>query len=401
MNNIATHFKNGLDYATFTASRAEPLEKAAKLIYRQIELANLILKNVSAPFLNLSSQLKDACTVFETVKIFGNIKMFIVRERNGNYLLTNPQNSWQKKVDRVTLLCHNTFKFVKGMNKFGFVQLGVMAKEVIGKLPIFNLAMDGFIIASSFFGAWDSIGLGIPSVHKKRDDANQKLEKWETRLAKIELLKAGDPNEGRLFSETYTKKYDGYTNLIDQLTTEVASLEAKIAELSPCQEECQPSKELEAAQAKLSKIRKDLAKAEGDKSALEPRIEMIRNQDWKGLAQDLEAAAKRNVVIVNAGWKENAEDNKISNVDFKIRKYEAAKANAKIDTNKTWLKIANNIGKIAVVALALVLTATNFWVFPTFVAINVVGSTVDSIGLTKILTDEFYKNITEPRAFAI
>lgn len=401
MNINTSCLSKGLEYAEFTAKRAEPLEKFAKMIYRYIDLAGLFFGKVSAPFETFASQLKEACTAYEMVKVFGNIKMFIVREKNGEFLLTNSENSWQKKADRVTLLCHNTFKFVKGLSKFGFVKLGIMAKEVIGKLPIFNLAMDGFIIASSAFSTWDSVAFGLPKAFGKTADANESLDKWRKRLASIEWLKVGEPKECANVAQHYLTKFDTLNAKIESLTLQAATAEEKVAQVKTGLEAYQITKALVSAENNLKKIQTELKQAEKARSAVEPRIELIKNQDWRGLAESLEANAKRQMVIVNAGWKEKPEDLKMSNVDFKIRKYEAAKENAKIETNKTWLKIANAIGKIAVVALAMVLTATNLWIFPTLVAIAVVGNTVDTIGWAKFVADEYYKNVTEPIAVAI
>src|SRR5262245_36587323 len=110
IRNIPNHLRNGVEYAAFSATHAEPLEKVAKVAYRLIETLNVIFNGLSKPFLTLATELKDACTVFETVKVFGNIKLFVLPQKhNGKYLFNDPATSWQKIADRVTLLAHNAF----------------------------------------------------------------------------------------------------------------------------------------------------------------------------------------------------------------------------------------------------------------------------------------------------
>lgn len=402
MTSLTTNIHNGLEYSNFTATEAEPFEKALKIVDRGIQLAQLITGTVSTPFLTLSSQLKDACTVLESVKIFGSIKMFIVPEKNGHYLLTNPDNSWQKCLDRVSLLAHNAFKFVKGLNKFGFVQLGVMAKNVIGQLPIFTLVMDSFIVASSAFSTWDTFAFGLPKAHGEASEAQAKLDKWQGRLAAIEYLKTGHADEAKKISDRYLKKFEEIDNKITSLTFDQIAAELKIAELQrPLSVEYQTTPELEETKAVLAEANKGLKQAEAAKNALLPYIELINNQEWKGLAAILEEKANRPMRIINQAWTDRKEDDAVSRVDFKIRKWEAMKTNAKINTNKAWISIANAIGKIVVVGMALAFSALNLWVLPSLIAINLVGNTVDAIGWTKFATTKFYRNVTVPNAIRV
>lgn len=401
MNSITTFVQNSLAYADFTAGDAEAAEKFAKIIYRQIELANYIFKNVSAPFLTFSTQLKDACTMFESVKIFGSIKMFIVPEKNGHYLLTNPDNSWQKCVDRIMLLGHNAFKFAKGLNKFGFIELGVMAKNVIGQLPIFTLVMDAFIVGSSAFSTWDTAAFGLPNARKEASKAKEKLEKWQGRLAAIEFLEIGHADEAKKFSDRYFGKLEAVNKKIDSLAFDAVAAEVRIAELERPLAEYQTTPELEAAKAALAETNQNLKKAEAERDALLPYIERINAQDWKGLAAILKEKATLPMRIVNQAWKDRKEDDTLSRVDFKVRKWEVLKTNAKIDTDKAWIRIANAVGKIVVVGLALAFSAMNLWVLPSFIAINLIGTAVDSIGWSKFVTDRFYKNVTEPKAIRV
>jgi hypothetical protein len=271
--------------------------------------------------------------MFDTLKFFGSSKNLICPDEKGKYLLTNPENSWQKCADRVALTIHTGFKTFKGMNKFGFVSLGQMAKNAIGHLSIFQLVMDGFILASNVFGLWDSVKYGLPKANKKIKEASEKIDEWEQRPYAIELLKAGDKLELQTFQEHY---------------------EAKATELHKQLNKAE-GKQKAAIQAKLEKI--------------DSRIAKIAANDFAGLAVDLEKA----------------------NIPLKQKKWEVCQYNAKQEHTKVWIKIVGAICKIAVISLALVLIATNMWAAPYALSLLALGNITDSIGLTKIVLDKFWK----------
>jgi hypothetical protein len=410
VRNIAGHLRNGAEYAAFTATHAEPLEKVAKVVYRIIESFNVIFSGLSKPLLTLATELKDACTVFETVKIFGNIKMFVVpNQKNGKYIFNDPDTSWQKLADRVTLLAHNSFKFVKGLSKFGFVELGVMAKNAIGKLPIFTLVMDTLIVTSSFFSTWDSVAKGLPKGRQDNKEAEEHLNKWEYRRAGIYFLKAGDSIVRAKFEMAFKKKAEDVATKLDEQKNIASSLEQKKATLSveldavegiKPRREAAIRRELGEIETKSIVAAATIKKLENSGAKVAARLEKLEKGQFKELADELSAQAERlyNVTRIVDG-KEKTE--KMSCVDFKLHKWTVKKENAKIEQNKTWLNIANAIGKIAVVALALVLTAVDVWIAPTLLSLFILGIVVDSIGWTKFMTAEYYKGKAIPRQTAL
>lgn len=409
IRNTADHLRNGVEYAAYTATHAEPLEKVAKVVYRAIESLNVIFNGLSKPFLTLATELKDACIVFETVKIFGNIKMFVLPQKNGTYIFNDKETSWQKLTDRVTLLAHNAFKFVKGLSKFGFVELGVMAKNVIGKLPIFTLAMDTLIITSSFFSTWDTVAIGLPEARKHSKKADGKLEKWEYLRAGISFLRIGDAIDRAKFETAFKAKAERVVKKLDKHANKAAACEQKKAQLTTelkTVEGVKPRREA-AIRQELAKLETDsivtaakIKKLENSGAKVAARLDKLEKGQFKELADELYAQAERVYEVKRiVDGKEKTE--KMACVDFKLHKWTVKKENAKIESNKAWLSIANAVGKIAVVALALVLTAADIWVAPALLSLFILGIAVDSIGWTKIMTTEYYKFKPLPRERAL
>lgn len=374
------HIHKSLEVATFTATHSEPLEKVAKLAERFIRVSDVAFGGISQAVSNLGNQLRDAIIVFESLRFVG-IMNFLVTPKNGKYFLVDSANSWQKRLDRVTLAIHCAFKSIKGLNKFGFVDLGVMAKNAIGKLPIFTLTMDSFILASSFFSTWDNLAVVQPKVRKKLDETEAKIEKWEYRPMAIAGLKAGDEIERRHFESKYNAKALELNNSLQGLEKKARLNEDKLQKaLSQEAGETQlpqnvQEKIIKECTVESKKLAREIGSIQAKIIKTDGRIAKIVARDCKGLALDLEK----------------------TDVNFKIRKWEVGQANAKQESAKNWVKVANSVGKIAVVTLALTLTAINLWTAPFLLTLLGMGILVDSIGLSKILLDEFWKPKPLPR----
>jgi hypothetical protein len=107
------------------------------------------------------------------------------------------------------------------------------------------------------------------------------------------------------------------------------------------------------------------------------KISKIAARDCRGLAADLEKA----------------------DANFKLKKWEVRKANAQQEKTKVWVRIANAVGKIGVVTLALSLLAASVIAAPVpAFTLLFIGTIIDSIGLTKILIEEFWKPKPLPKA---
>lgn len=386
INNVCKGFHRGLEITTYCVTHSDPLEKAAKLAERIIRIAEIVTGQLSKAVSNLGSQLKNCIIVFETLKFVG-IMNILVNPTNGKYFLTDPKNSWQKRLDRVTLAFHCAFKSVRGLNKFGLVELGAMAKNAIGQLPIFTLVMDSFILASSFFSSWDSFANNLPKANKSIRKADKHLDKWQYRQTAITLLKAGEQSGCSYFEDSYSKKLVKLRSKLQNLEKTVRLNEGKIQKALDLQKEPDstplPKADQDKMVSKCTQENKELAlkiKTKQVKLAkTEARFQKITSGEFKELAGDLEK----------------------TNSNFKVKKWEVEQSNAKQDRSKVWLQIANAIGKIAVVTLALTLTAINLWAAPFMLSLLFLGTLVDSIGLTKILVSEFWKKKPVPTQAAV
>lgn len=376
VNQISDGFQGTLKVVAYTVNNSEALEKVTKIAERSIRVLGIVLNSLSQAASNLGLQLKDTIIVFETLRFVGIVKLMFCPNEKGKYFLSDAANSWQKKVDRVTLAFHCAFKSVKGLNTFGFVELGAMAKNVIGKLPIFVLVMDSFVLASSFFGSWDCIANGLPKAYKKISVANDKIDKWEYRPTAIALLKANDEIERKYFENKYAAKAADLNAKFSDLEKKIRLNEDKLAKA----QESHLSKEIQEkiftdCKAEAKKLTLEINRIQAKLQIVDQRIAKIAACDCKGLAEDLEKA----------------------NVAFKIKKWEVLKSNAKQEASKVWIGIANAIGKIVVVTLALTLTAVNVWTDPFLLSLLFLGILVDSIGLSKILVAEFWKPKAVPK----
>lgn len=368
--------------AAYTVSHAEPLEKVAKIIERTISIAEIVMGTISVAFSNLGKQLKDTIIVFETLRFIGAVKTLITPDaKTGEYFLRSAKNSWQKCVDRVALLFHTCFKMIKGLNRFGFVDLGFMAKDAIGKLPIFTLVMDSFMIVSASFGTWDNVLKSLPRARSTQKLANEKLEKWEYRLTDIDMLKVNDKSTCKHFESRYANKANSLHAELDQLEKNNRLNEDTLQEVLDMKAKGETKLSVESQEkiiAECQKVNTDNAakKAiiEAKLGKVERRVSMIAENNFKELAEELEK----------------------KDIKFKERKWETVKANGGRDELKTWSRIANSVGKIAVILFAFTLTALNVWTTPFLLSLLAMGILVDSIGLTKILLEKFYDPLEMP-----
>ena len=379
INHVTAGMHKTLEISAYTVTHAEPLEKVAKITGRILGMAEIAFNGLSKAFANLNSQLRDTILVFETLRFVGVMNMLLT-PKNGKYFLSDPNNSWQKRADRVNLAFHTAFKMVKGLNKFGFVDIGFMAKNVVGKLPIFTLSMDSFIIASSFFSTWDILVNSLPRANKTLAKANAKVDEWEWRPTALLLLKANDEIQRLQFEEKYSQK-------AEKLRAEQADLESKfrlnedklqkLASPESTLKKDVQEKTLAECMSEKKKLSQLLGRVNVRIHDTDEKISKIAARDCRGVAADLEKA----------------------DANFKLKKWEVRKANAQQEKTKIWVRIANAVGKIGVVTLALGLAAASVIAapIPAFTLLFI-GTIVDSIGLTKILIEEFWKPKPLPKA---
>ena len=209
--------------------------------------------------------------------------------------------------------------------------------------------MDSFILAQGFFGGWDS-ALKLPKMNKKLKCAETQITKWEARPFDIYLLKQSqDPQTFSRYAARYTQK-----NV--SISTKLAEKEALIQT---------------APKNKIKAIQSEIAELNTKKIKNEIKLEFIQKNNYEGLVNHLTKAP----------------------IETKVKKWEYEKQNAKIQLNGNWLGIAGTIGKIAVVTLALTLTALNSFTLPYTLSLLTLGFVVDSIGLAKIFYGEYERPV--------
>jgi hypothetical protein len=380
-NNIASRIQNGvvqaMDCITYSVSNAEPLEKVAKQVERTIQVAKIVMGTISTAFSNLGEQLKDTVAVLETLR-FISVMNLLLTPKDGKYYFSDPRNSWQKCVDRVALAFHTFCKTIKGLVRFGFADLGFMAKDAIGKLPIFTLVMDSFMLTSSSFGIWDTFANTMPKAREKQKEGSAHLEKWEYRLTDIDMLKINDKSTCNHFEARYKNK----TN---ELHVEIAKLEKAKRfnedKLKEAWEMKEKGENIELAAKTIAECNAEIKKIAASRTILETKVEkterrinMIAENNFKGLAEDLEKA----------------------NIKFKIKKWEVFTTNSTREEIKAWSRVANSVSKITVILFAFVLTALNLWTTPFMLSMLAMGFIVDTIGLTKLNLEKFLTPLPTP-----
>lgn len=387
LNNATAAAQAGIHYSAYTVTHSEPLLKALKITNRFIEGA-AVITNISKAFNALSSHLKDTILFIDSVRVFGVIQLLSCPDENGKYFLTNSQITWQKRADRVNLLFHCTFKSMKGLIKAGFMKYGFMAKEVIGKLPLFHLTMDSFILLSSGFGIWDTMvnPKGFPVIQKKMAFDEAKIAKWNNRLREIDLLRINDEPTRLAFAKKYEKKSLDINKILEDNTQKILLRKDKINEVKGCQD---PEVSVDQQNKIVKECSATINKLELERNAIlekqlknDSRLEKIYARDCKGLADDL---AKQPIK------------------EYKIKKWETQKQIDSVSNNKNKVRLANNIGKITIVSIALIFTAIlgNFWTAPYILTVLAIGIAVDSIGLTKLLYEQFAKAPVLPKKAAM
>jgi len=373
INPLVKGFQQTFEVLNKIVSENEKLEKVAKNFVRASDMAALITGSISSSLSSMTENVRNYTIVYDSVKIFGATKALVGRDEDGKYIWTNPKNTWQRVADRVFLFAHSAFKTYRGVVKAGLATYGELAKNIIGSLPIFTFLMDGLVTISNIFSIWDLSISGLPKANKKIADAEQHITKWKCRKLDIEFLRSiGD----QITVKRYENKYLEKSKTLDKkladtnaalekvkaesnfpvLGTDSTSLKAYKQKMSDCQQE------INSLQEKINHIGTKIIQNNG-------RLDKIRNHDYAGLAADLAKGP----------------------IDAKIRKWEVVKSNSGIPLTQSWLGVAHAISKIAVIVVALTVTAINLWTLPFALTVLSLGMLSDTLGLVKLLQKDFDK----------
>lgn len=161
--------------ASHIATHSNSLEKAAKIAYRVIDLF-AILRGISAPYLLLSSHIKDLVLLIESTRFFVIAPPLFFRDQNGQSFLN--RHHWIRSAEKISITTHTALKTAQGAERSDLLYLGSVAAYQVANVPLFRWAVEGTILLFYFFGAWESsmiIHQTIDSnlIHKKKEETTQ------------------------------------------------------------------------------------------------------------------------------------------------------------------------------------------------------------------------------------
>lgn len=383
-NHLRTfNLEKGLEASAFVVTNTEPLEKVIKMTSKMIEFALVSSKTVfqvsSQAFAALSSHLKDTVEVFEAIHIIERIEELYCRNADGKTFFE--ASTWQKITDRLFLTAHSTCKTTGFLASMGLISLGKVGAVCIGQLPVFKLVTEVLVVISSFFGIWDSTNKVVKSNNDKKLN-QQKIEKWEHRPEYLEKIRSGDKVEIAKLEQKYEGKsivtlqeIQQHNKRLEKLNTYISLLETSedvgaLPEKLTLKLKNQTAPELVALYAeKAHATSGKVALLQLQQKKFDERLVDISSNEYQGLADKL---ARKDI-------------------SYQLIKLENQKENIDLALTKSWLGVAKGIFKIAVVTLALFLIALNAWAAPYLLTLVGLSFIHDSLGLTKILHDQYVK----------
>lgn len=157
INGQYNSFQYGISGAAQMATHFYPIEKVSKISYRVIDLANMFIENPRAPFVLLSSQIKELVLAIESTRLFSvSFPLFFPNKKGLTFLQERPR---LQCAERISLTCHLVLKTLFGADQAGLIRLGKIGTYALGNLPVFRWLTEGTIWLYNFFGAWDSTKL--------------------------------------------------------------------------------------------------------------------------------------------------------------------------------------------------------------------------------------------------
>lgn len=398
MNVVNKPIVDETEVANHIVTRIEAFDRTSKVIYRTISLAKLIAP-IPVAISNLGIVLNKACDSYEATRFFG-LMAFLAPKKNGKYFyfFFDPKNSWQKCADRLCLVAHTILKLMNAAYKCKFTKLaGITAVKLVGHLTIFKFVMDGFVVVSSMFGLWDT-ALALRKEGKEQQESKDKIAKWDQRRIQVtNLLKLDSGVQSQDFiDETkllFSQKINEQSN---RLATDKQGLIAAQTALNSESVNELPKEKKETTvadlKAKITKFSASIERAEAFKVKYKNRLEQIETKAYRNLAVEM---AGKEVSLESDD--RTIVDSINEKADLKNKKWSAVRDLLDASKVNHWMKVATCIGKIAVITLALTLTAINVWSPFVLVPLIGLGILADSTALTKIIYENFYLNELKKR----
>ena len=335
----------GLKIGEIFTSRTEALEKVAKNSHRLIEIGSKLQVFTSSALDSLTTTLKSVVDVFEAIRLIGILHLFFCPQKNGKYFLFDEGISTVKKIDRSFLAGHLVCKSARVLNKWRLIDLGEIAKaKIIGGLTFFHVFTDSLMTMSCVFNIADTVER-FQDCTKKNALNEKKIKHWEERPDLLAKVEAGDVQEIMRLEEYWKGKIE----------RKKAEIEKKLSKLD---------------QYNVSATRERVAGLGRDITKLESRLEKVAKQDYKALYTDLAKTKPAE----------------------KIEKWRRADERVEDERKLNWVKIATSVSKIFVIFMAFAFTALNIvaaWPIALLLACGIIA---DSIGLAKIVMEQFSKD---------
>jgi hypothetical protein len=196
MTAIQNSYHYGIEGSSKIATHFYPLEKAAKISYRVIDLTALFIKNLPLPFLSLSSQIKDLILTIESTRFFCVSFPLFFKDKQGKTFFQT--RNWIQCAERITLTAHLTLKTMAGADRVGLIRLGRIGTYALGNMPIFRWALEGFILMYNFFGSLDAskelhllknkiAAIQNKMQHTPPEQLESKQRKWESKKNNLQF----------------------------------------------------------------------------------------------------------------------------------------------------------------------------------------------------------------------
>jgi hypothetical protein len=171
-------YQYGIDACSHIATHFDSLEKAAKISYRIIDIAALLIVGISPSFKMLSSQIKDTILIIETTRFFPiSFPLFFPNETGKRFFQIKTKI---QVAERVALAAHLVFKLAYGLDRVKLITLGIIGTYAIGYIPLFRWLAEGLILSYNVFGALDG-ALALSRAVKKLESCQGKIDKWKMR----------------------------------------------------------------------------------------------------------------------------------------------------------------------------------------------------------------------------
>lgn len=355
---------------------------------------------------------------------------------------------WQKTANRVCLLIVNSFDTVFFVDKLTCGFFG-QAAACFCTIPIFELVKNFvFVLPMSTFGIWNST-LDLIGSHKSNNTASQKIQKWKQRemeLGGLDNFKTNDilakyrskiynyskkiceenSRKGGPRTEIITKWEDKIENWIQyrvELETDVTKDNFKERVEAFQKKKQDRLLEKNVKQLEIAKTgTKQIKKLEKDNAYAKIRLRHVRQPEAKELRKKIKtntkqiADLKTKGVAVSGGGRVSIKiqprenyikalsEKKVDKViDYKVEKYSTRKDNNAKSKTKSWISIASDVAKIAIVTISTLTIILAVLLFPQLAGpgatlfVAGLGLVASSAGLTKNIYREIGpKPVAEP-----